>query len=172
MDAVGRIVITRGDQEIFAVSADRKKVAREQLSVDSASGIILGAKTRSGAWLSNIEFKMLKSKVVRAQLVQLDVVDDLKTMNEKKQGMETVTVNDGYFSNSNQVGGSNNTYQFTVEVAKEFSKKITSQHFNQWTGGVTWTVGGEISIPIAKAKMETTYKFEYTRQNMVGKPEI
>lgn len=168
MDAVGRITITQGGNTIFEVGCDKKKMQSKDITVDNAGGIILGAKTRSGAWLSSIEFKMLKGKVVRTELVGLNVVEDLNKWNEEQKNIDNVNVADVYYKNTNAIGGPNQTYIFTNSESRETSKTITSQRTNQWTAGVTVTVGGEIEIPlVAKVKTDVATKFEYTRQNMV-----
>jgi hypothetical protein len=168
MDAVGRIILTQGGADIFEVGADKKKVQKEEITVDNAGGIILGVKTRSGAWLSSIEFKMLKGKVVRTELVELNVAEDLNKWNEEHKNIDNVNLADVYYKNTNPVGGPNQTYTFTNTASRDSSKTITSQRTNQWTGGVTVTVGGEVGIPfVTKGKVDVATKFEYQRQNMV-----
>jgi hypothetical protein len=167
MDGVGRIKITQGGQDIFEVGGNKDKVDKEEITVDNAGGIILAVKTRSGAWLSNIEFKMLKAKVLRTELVSLDVAEDLSKWNEEQRGIDKVSLADTYFKNTNKVGGPNQTYLFTNTASRETSKTVTSQRTNQWTAGITVTVGGEIGIPfVTKGKIDVATKFEYQRQNM------
>jgi hypothetical protein len=167
MDAVGRIIITQGGSDIFEVGAAAKKVDGSEITVDNAGGIILAAKTRSGAWLSNIEFKILKAKVVRTELVDLTVAEDLTKWNEEQRGIENVNLADVYYKNTNVVGGPNQTFLFTNTASRETSKTITSQRTNQWTAGITVTVGGEAGIPfVTKGKIDVATKFEYQRQNM------
>ncbi|KAF2677339.1 hypothetical protein K458DRAFT_161679 [Lentithecium fluviatile CBS 122367] len=169
MDAVGRIIITQGGQDIFEVGGNAKKVDSSEITVDNAGGLILGAKTRSGAWLSSIEFKMLKGKVVRTELVDLVVAEDLTKWNEEQRGIDNVNLADVYYKNTNPVGGPNQTYSFTNTASRDTSKTITSQRTNQWTAGITVTVGGEVGIPfVTKGKIDVATKFEYQRQNMVS----
>jgi len=166
MDAVGRIIITQGGANIFEVGANSGKVGNE-ITVDNAGGIILAAKTRSGAWLSNVEFKLLKGKVVRTELVDLMVAEDLTQWNAEQRGIDNVNLADTYFKNTNAVGGPNQTFLFTNVASRDTSKTITSQRTNQWTAGITVTVGGEVGIPlVAKGKVDVATKFEYQRQNM------
>lgn len=59
MDGIGRVRVTRGGEEIFNVGCDKKKMQPAELpDIDQGAGIILGAKVRSGAWVSSLEFKM------------------------------------------------------------------------------------------------------------------
>jgi hypothetical protein len=167
MDGVGRITITQNGQDIFTVGGADKKVNKEEIVVDNAGGKILAAKTRSGAWLSNIEFKMLKAKVLRTELIDLVVAEDLAKWNKEQRGIDKISLADTYFKNTNKIGGPNQTYLFTNIASRDESKTITSQRTNQWTAGVTVTVGGEVGIPlVAKGKIDVATKFEYQRQNM------
>jgi hypothetical protein len=169
MDGVGRIILTQGGADIFEVGGDKKKVDGTEITVDNAGGIMLAAKTRSGAWLSNIEFKMLKAKVLKTELVDLTVAEDLTQWNAEQRGIDNVNLADVYYKNTNPIGGPNQTYSFTNVASRDTSKTITSQRTNQWTAGVTVTVGGEVGIPfVTKGKIDVATKFEYQRQNMVS----
>jgi hypothetical protein len=133
MDAVGRIRITKGEAQIFDVGAKGGKVAKDQLVVDNGAGIILAAKTRSGAWLQTLEFKMLKGDVVSAELSTLSIKEDINTWNAEKKGIETVNLAEIYFQNRNAVGGPGMTYTFTNSQSREESEAIVSQTSHAFT---------------------------------------
>lgn len=169
IDAVGRIIITQAGNTIFEVGGNAGKVQKDEILVDNGAGLILGAKTRSGAWLSSIQFSMLKSKVVSTELTALDVTENVDDWNAKQRGIDHVNLAKVYFVNRNQVGGPNLTYTFTNTESRETKKTIVSQRTNQWTAGLKVTVGGEIGIPfLAEGKVDIETSFQYQRTNMDG----
>lgn len=169
MDAVGRIAIARRGETIFEVGASQYNVAKEPNVVDSGAGIILGAKTKAGAWLSTLEFKMLKSKVTKVEMVQMEFSESMEDWNTKKEGIEDVSLDSLFFVNDNQPGGPNLTYTFTKTISRDETKTIMSQRTNQWAAGLKLTVSSAIKVPFlaeASASLETS--FQYTRTNMEG----
>lgn len=166
---MGKIIITKGGETIFEVGANSGKTQKDEIIVDNGAGLILAAKTRSGAWLSSIEFKMLKSKVVSTELTDLTILENMADWNAKQTGIDHINLAKVYFVNKNQVGGPNLTYTFTNTDSREVSKKILSQRTNQWTGGLKITVKGGVEIPfLAKAEVSTEASFQYQRTNMDG----
>lgn len=169
MDAVGRIKITKGGNTIFDVGANSKKTASDEIIVDAAAGMILAARTRTGAWFQSLEFKMLKSKVVGTELIDLKVTENIDDWNAKKSGIRDVSLSHAYFVNSNPAGGNNLTYTFTTTDSRDNKKSITSQRTNQWAAGLKVTVGGKVGIPLlAEGKVDVETSFQYTRVNMDG----
>ena len=61
-----------------------------------------------------------------------------------------------YFINANKKGGSSMTYSQHMRDAKEVSSSITTETTNEWTTGVSVTVGAEVGFPLISASVETT----------------
>lgn len=156
------------DEVLFEVGIASSEIEGKSLDdIDQGVGIILGAKTRSKDLLSSIEFKFLKSKVVKTELTAINVVESLKDWNDKQRGIEYVSLAETYYKNSNPAGGSNQTFTFTNTIKKTETKTVTQQYTNSWTGGTEVTAGGSAQIPFVVAgKIEGKLKFEYQRQNM------
>lgn len=139
MDAVGRIKITKGGQAFFEVGA--QKVAKDEIRISDSEGVLLGARTRSGLWLSSIEFKLLKGKVISAEVTDMTVTENMDDWNKKQpnadtlKGVEQVNLATVFFINQNQVGGPNLTYTFTNTDSRSITKTLTSEKTNQWALG-------------------------------------
>ncbi|KAF2277834.1 uncharacterized protein EI97DRAFT_487852 [Westerdykella ornata] len=166
----GRIRIFKEgtDEILFEVGIGDSEIEGDKLNdIDQGIGIILGAKTRSAEHLHTIEFKFLKSKVVKTQLTAINVVENLDDWNNEQRGIETVSLAETYYKNHNPIGGPNQTYTFTNTIKKSESKIITQQYTNSWTAGIEVTVGGKVGIPfVAEGEISANTKFEYQRQNM------
>ena len=168
MDAVAMIQIHKGEENIFQVGAASQKTEFPEIpDIDQGAGIILGAKVRSGAWVSSLEFKMLKSKVISSELTDAALAQDMNTWNAQQKGMESIALRNIYFVNENEVGGPNLTYKFGNVVSKEVSKTLTTETTNLWGGSVSVTVGGGVKIPfLAEANVEVSATVEYQNTNM------
>jgi len=167
MDAVNKVEIFKGENKIFEVGGASDKTSSDILDINQGAGLILGVKVRSGAWITSLEFKMLKSKVVSSELTDLSIAEDMKKWNEQQKGMENVALRSVYFVNENKVGGPNLTYKFSNVVRKEVSKTLTHETTNMWGGSISVTVGGGVEIPfLTEANVEVATTAEYQNTNM------
>lgn len=175
LNGPGRIKIydDKTDEVLFEVGIGDSEIALEPLNdINQGAGVILGAKTRSKDWLSSVEFKVLKAKVIKTQLTAINVTENLddwnKVENGEQKGIEHVNLDETYYKNLNKVGGRNHTYTFTNSIEKWEEKRIIDQVTNSWTGGLTITVGSKVQIPSLSQSVDFAFKFEYQRQNMGG----
>lgn len=164
VDAVGRILITdQGGRTLLDVGANSKKTAKtENYGANMGGGIILAARAGAGAWLDYLEFNMLKSKVKSAELIEVNMSDKLEDVNKKQQGIKDITLTTMYFINANDIGGSNMIYGQHMEDRKRTESSITTETTNEWTTGVSITVGASVGIPLLSANVETTTSVGYT----------
>jgi hypothetical protein len=170
MDAVGKIVIRKGNQIIFDVGCDTKKTAKDPIEVNSGAGLILAAKTRTGAWLQTIEFKMLKADIVNAELSSLTIQENIDTWNAQKKGIETVSLAEVYYQNANPVGGPSNTYTFQNTVSREESESIVSQRLDAYTPA-NFKISAKADIKLPKFGLDFGGEFSplvYTLTKMRG----
>ncbi|CAI6341358.1 unnamed protein product [Periconia digitata] len=158
VDAVGRIRIEGNNgRQIFDIGANGGKTAKnENYGADMGSGIILGAQTFAGLWLNYVEFNMLRSKVKKAELVDVKYGQSLADLNKKQEGIDNASLMTMYFVNDNPVNGSGMIYDVARDEEVETEQTITTETTNEWTTGVEVTVGASVGIPLISASAETT----------------
>lgn len=127
--------------------------------------MILGARVGSGAWLDYIEFNMLRSKVKSAELTEVTMSKSLEEVNKKQEGIEDITFTTMYFVNENAKNGSNLIYSQHMVDKKDTESTITTETTNEWTAGVTLTVGTSVGVPlVSTVNIEAKTSVGYTNK--------
>ncbi|KAF1959687.1 hypothetical protein CC80DRAFT_533061 [Byssothecium circinans] len=164
MDAVGKIVVTQEGQKDF--EAGGSKIDKE-MYVDNPSGKLLAVKGAAGAWVSSLEFKFLESAITNVEMTSITFKEDMKRWNDKKQGLIPAALGSVYYTNSDEIGGYNATYDTTTVITKAVSKTLTESQTH--TAGYTLSVkvSGKVGVPLlAESSMEVTNELSYSYSNM------
>ncbi|CAI6340609.1 unnamed protein product [Periconia digitata] len=164
VDAVGWIQISKkkNGEKLLDIGGDPKKTAKtENYGANMGGEMILGARVGSGAWLDYLEFNMLKSPVEKAELTDVKMNDRLEDVNKKQQGIDNVDLKTMYFVNENPKNGSNMIYGQHMSTTEKTRKEITTETTNEWSAGVSITVGASVGIPLISANVETTTSVGY-----------
>ncbi|KAF2464789.1 uncharacterized protein BDR25DRAFT_319049 [Lindgomyces ingoldianus] len=123
------------------------------------SGIILGAFSRSGDRIDQLGFLFLRSKIDSITIDNVVFKDTPEALNEKKQGLEMVTLD--YADHTNDHPDANETFTFgkseTRTTSKEYSQ--TATHTFGFTEAIE--VSGEILGLGAKSTTTLSYEYSY-----------
>ncbi|KAJ4301436.1 hypothetical protein N0V90_003528 [Kalmusia sp. IMI 367209] len=162
-DAVGRIWIDAGGKSLN-VGSDTGSYGGEP--VELHTGLLLGAHGRSGDFLDTLEWMLMSADIVDSEVTAFKYPPEssnLAEWNEKQKGIESISLDDLYYSNTSPAGSSNQTYKFDKSVKKASTKTVTDQDSHAFGASIGFKISAEIDVPLfAKVTAETSTQYSYT----------
>ncbi|KAF2684117.1 hypothetical protein K458DRAFT_389331 [Lentithecium fluviatile CBS 122367] len=162
IDAVGKISVEVEGKDAVVVSA--KKVGAE-IKYSGGAGMILAAAGAQGEWVSTLQFHYLESKIVDAAMTSITFTDSLDKYNSERKGMTPAIIGNLFITNSNPIGGANQTYSLSPKIEKQTSKSVTTSMSHAVGTTIGVKVSYEASVPelmSAKTEFSAEARYDFT----------